>query len=195
MYAEMATATDDSYTTVFDALDMGVISCMMTNLPWYSSRLEALVATFTDEVVTTAGAATTTTAGAATTTTAATTSDINSYSNATISSLESNVSVALNYTSTLTEKNVFTSESTKYPESEANGKSTTSVTDNGIVTFETITCPESEKLSTKTTVAIIAISTETKGSTTVAISQQTENGASRVYVGAGALAGAVAMLL
>ena len=48
MYAEMATATDDSYTTIFAALDMSVISSMMTNLPWYSSRLLPLVSTFTD---------------------------------------------------------------------------------------------------------------------------------------------------
>ena len=96
MYAEMATATDDSYTTVFDALDMGVISCMMTNLPWYASRLLSLVSTFGDAAETTSNAAETTAAGKSSTSVNITSSTL--FSNST-SSTSASIAVSSKSTS------------------------------------------------------------------------------------------------
>ena len=36
----LASATDDSYTTLYSEVDFAAVSKMLTQVPWYSSRLE-----------------------------------------------------------------------------------------------------------------------------------------------------------
>jgi len=43
----LASATDDSYTTLYSEVDFDAITPFLTALPWYSSRLEAELATIT----------------------------------------------------------------------------------------------------------------------------------------------------
>lgn len=40
VYTQMTTYTDDSYTTLFSELDMTAINSALSQLPWYSSRLQ-----------------------------------------------------------------------------------------------------------------------------------------------------------
>ena len=39
LYAQIATYTDESYTSLFTELDVSALTATVTNLPWYSSRL------------------------------------------------------------------------------------------------------------------------------------------------------------
>ena len=61
----LASATDDSYTTLYSEVDFDGIAPFLTALPWYSSRLEAELATITG--VASSSAAATTSAKASTT--------------------------------------------------------------------------------------------------------------------------------
>ena len=56
----LASATDDSYTTLYKEVDFDGIAPFLTALPWYSSRLEAQLATITGEAKASSTAAETT---------------------------------------------------------------------------------------------------------------------------------------
>jgi hypothetical protein len=44
LYQQVATYTDDSYTTLFSDVDEAAVSTYITNVPWYSSRIEPQLA-------------------------------------------------------------------------------------------------------------------------------------------------------
>ena len=80
----LASATDDSYTTLYKEVDFDAIAPFLTALPWYSSRLEAELATITGEA--TSSAATTSSAAATTSSSAAATTSSSASSSAAASS-------------------------------------------------------------------------------------------------------------
>ncbi|CCE65437.1 hypothetical protein TPHA_0L00800 [Tetrapisispora phaffii CBS 4417] len=229
IYFVMATATDDSYTTLLAQLDMNEISSMMTALPWYSSRLQPLLTAF-DAVVTTPAAATSAAATSAAVTSAAATSAVATSAAANVavtsaaatSAAATSANVAVTSASaansaivtsaaadvaetistsgfnTVAISNTISSNITFSSQYAGVSNSTVTSTLLNTVTQETTTCPESDS-KTSAVASTSGVSTklqvQTSKSSSVAIHQQTDNGAAKFGVSAGVLAAAAAMLL
>lgn len=90
IYQEVATATDDSYTTLYQDLDFNQISNLVVSLPWYSSRLEGELAsaTATDAASSSSDSAVSSTTSAA----ASSTDSATSSSDTDVSSTDTDVS-------------------------------------------------------------------------------------------------------
>lgn len=91
IYQEVATATDESYTTLYQDLDFNQISNLVVSLPWYSSRLEGELAsaTATDGASSSSDSAVSSTTSAASSTDSATSS-----SDTVVSSTESDTATS-----------------------------------------------------------------------------------------------------
>ena len=67
----VASATDDSYTTLYDDVDMDAVETWLTVLPWYSTRLSSEIAAALYTITAESSAAATSSAAEATTSSAA----------------------------------------------------------------------------------------------------------------------------
>ncbi|AJU54700.1 Tir1p [Saccharomyces cerevisiae YJM1463] len=163
----LASATDDSYTTLYSKVDFAGVSKMLTMVPWYSSRLEPALKSLDGDATSTAAPS----SSAAPTSSAAPSSSEAKSSSAAPSSSEAKSSSAA-------------PSSTEAKSSSAAPSSTEAKT--------TSAAPSSTGAKTS------AISQITDGQiqATKAVSEQTENGAAKAFVGMGAgVVAAAAMLL
>ncbi|CAI5007449.1 CFC_HP_G0000840.mRNA.1.CDS.1 [Saccharomyces cerevisiae] len=163
----LASATDDSYTTLYSEVDFAAVSKMLTMVPWYSSRLEPALKSLDGDATSTAAPS----SSAAPTSSAAPSSSEAKSSSAAPSSSEAKSSSAA-------------PSSSEAKSSSAAPSSTEAKT--------TSAAPSSTGAKTS------AISQITDGQiqATKAVSEQTENGAAKAFVGMGAgVVAAAAMLL
>ena len=163
----LASATDDSYTTLYSEVDFAGVSKMLTMVPWYSSRLEPALKSLDGDATSTAAPS----SSAAPTSSAAPSSSAAPTSSAAPSSSEAKSSSAA-------------PSSSEAKSSSAAPSSTEAKT--------TSAAPSSTGAKTS------AISQITDGQiqATKAVSEQTENGAAKAFVGMGAgVVAAAAMLL
>ncbi|CAI5215748.1 BTE_HP_G0181680.mRNA.1.CDS.1 [Saccharomyces cerevisiae] len=163
----LASATDDSYTTLYSEVDFAAVSKMLTMVPWYSSRLEPALKSLDGDATSTAAPS----SSAAPTSSAAPSSSAAPTSSAAPSSSEAKSSSAA-------------PSSSEAKSSSAAPSSTEAKT--------TSAAPSSTGAKTS------AISQITDGQiqATKAVSEQTENGAAKAFVGMGAgVVAAAAMLL
>ena len=163
----LASATDDSYTTLYSKVDFAGVSKMLTMVPWYSSRLEPALKSLDGDATSTAAPS----SSAAPTSSAAPSSSEAKSSSAAPSSSEAKSSSAA-------------PSSSEAKSSSAAPSSTEAKT--------TSAAPSSTGAKTS------AISQITDGQiqATKAVSEQTENGAAKAFVGMGAgVVAAAAMLL
>ncbi|CAI4051204.1 putative GPI-anchored mannoprotein SKDI_15G1660 [Saccharomyces kudriavzevii IFO 1802] len=175
----IASATDDSYTTLYSEVDFAAVSKMLTMVPWYSSRLEpALESLLGTSATTTSSAVATTSSAVATTSSAA----------ATTSSAVATTSSA-----------VATTSSTAATTSSAAATTSSAAATTSSADATTSSAKVSTVVSSaKTSGSVSAISQITDGQVqaTSTVAEQTENGAAKVAVGMGAgIMAAAAMLL
>ncbi|CAI4946931.1 BTE_HP_G0018260.mRNA.1.CDS.1 [Saccharomyces cerevisiae] len=175
----LASATDDSYTTLYSEVDFAGVSKMLTMVPWYSSRLEPALKSLDGDATSTAAPS----SSAAPTSSAAPSSSAAPTSSAAPSSSEAKSSSAAPSSSEAKSSSAAPSSS-EAKSSSAAPSSTEAKT--------TSAAPSSTGAKTS------AISQITDGQiqATKAVSEQTENGAAKAFVGMGAgVVAAAAMLL
>ncbi|CAI5156954.1 BTE_HP_G0126910.mRNA.1.CDS.1 [Saccharomyces cerevisiae] len=175
----LASATDDSYTTLYSEVDFAAVSKMLTMVPWYSSRLEPALKSLDGDATSTAAPS----SSAAPTSSAAPSSSEAKSSSAAPSSSEAKSSSAAPSSSEAKSSSAAPSSS-EAKSSSAAPSSTEAKT--------TSAAPSSTGAKTS------AISQITDGQiqATKAVSEQTENGAAKAFVGMGAgVVAAAAMLL
>ncbi|CAI4977226.1 CGH_1_HP_G0056590.mRNA.1.CDS.1 [Saccharomyces cerevisiae] len=175
----LASATDDSYTTLYSKVDFAGVSKMLTMVPWYSSRLEPALKSLDGDATSTAAPS----SSAAPTSSAAPSSSEAKSSSAAPSSSEAKSSSAAPSSSEAKSSSAAPSSS-EAKSSSAAPSSTEAKT--------TSAAPSSTGAKTS------AISQITDGQiqATKAVSEQTENGAAKAFVGMGAgVVAAAAMLL
>ena len=174
----LATATDDSYTSMYSEVDFAGISSMLTELPWYTSRLKSQIDSILGYDMESL-AADTTAAGASTTTAAAASTSAAPTTTSTAAAATSSVATASSTTSTAVASTAAASSVEASSSAAASSKASV--------------------VSTKAAVAasstIAAVSQITDGQIQATVAQQTENGAAKAVVGMGALAAAAALLL
>ena len=162
----LASATDDSYTTLYSEVDFAAVSKMLTMVPWYSSRLlpelESLLGTSTT-------AASSTEASSAATSSAVASSSEASSSAATSSAVASSSEA----TSSTVASSTKTASSTKASSSAV-----------------------SSAVASSTKASAISQISDGQVQATSTVSEQTENGAAKAVIGMGAgVMAAAAMLL
>ncbi|QHS76129.1 putative GPI-anchored mannoprotein SPAR_O01570 [Saccharomyces paradoxus] len=180
----LASATDDSYTTLYSEVDFAAVSKMLTMVPWYSSRLlpelESLLGTSstaassTEAKTSSAAASSAATSSAATSSSDATSSAVASSSEATSSAVASS--------SEATSSAVASSS-----EAVSSTKATSSKASSAVVSSAAASSTKASAISQISDGQIQATST---------VSEQTENGAAKAVIGMGAgVMAAAAMLL
>ncbi|EHN00283.1 Tir2p [Saccharomyces cerevisiae x Saccharomyces kudriavzevii VIN7] len=182
----IASATDDSYTTLYSEVDFAAVSKMLTMVPWYSSRLEPALESLlgTSATTTSSAVATTSSAVATTSSVVATTSS----AVATTSSAAATTSSAAATTSSA----AATTSSAAATASSADATTSSADATTSSAKVSTVVS------SAKTSGSVSAISQITDGQVqaTSTVAEQTENGAAKVAVGMGAgIMAAAAMLL
>ncbi|CCD22546.1 SRP1/TIP1 family protein NDAI_0A03890 [Naumovozyma dairenensis CBS 421] len=181
----LASATDDSYTTLYSEVDFAGVQSMITELPWYSSRLRPALESALDTISDTASATTTNAVrstsgtpfvnGTTTTHTSATTPFVNG----TTTTLP--IVSSITHTNDTTTSPIPSSVTDGYRNSTASRSSVSSV------------APP----YANTSVTILPTATQNHSNSTTTMSTHPANNANRVVmgVGAGALGAMVALLL
>ncbi|CAI4060977.1 hypothetical protein SUVZ_05G0810 [Saccharomyces uvarum] len=198
----LASATDNSYTTLYSAVDFAGVNKMLTMVPWYSSRLEpALKSMMGDESSSTAAPSSSAapssteaksssaapTSSAATSSAAASSTEAKSSSAAPTSSAATSSAAA---SSTEAKSSAAASSTQAKSSAAASSAASSSAKQSASVSSSAAAASGSAKAS--------AISQITDGQVqaTKTVSQQTENGAAKAFVGMGAgVVAAAAMLL
>ena len=166
----IASATDDSYTTLYDNVDMAAVETWLSVLPWYSTRLSSEIA----------AALYTVTAEAS----SAAASSVEATSAAESSAAESSAAA----TSSAAESSAATISSAAASSAAASSAAASS-------TEDTSSAEATSSAASSTTVAV-ASSSSSAASSTATVSQQTTNGAAQAVsgLGAGVLAAAALLL-
>ncbi|AJT99798.1 Tir2p [Saccharomyces cerevisiae YJM1385] len=173
----LASATDDSYTTLYSEVDFAAVSKMLTMVPWYSSRLlpelESLLGTSTTAASSTEASSAATSSAVASsseTTSSAVASSSEATSSAVASSSEASSSAA---TSSAVASSSEAASSTKASSSAV-----------------------SSAVASSTKASAISQISDGQVQATSTVSEQTENGAAKAVIGMGAgVMAAAAMLL
>ncbi|CAI4038477.1 hypothetical protein SMKI_05G0870 [Saccharomyces mikatae IFO 1815] len=200
----LASATDDSYTTFYSEVDFAGVSKMLTQVPWYSSRLAPALKSLEGDASSSAAPSSTeakTSSSAAPSSTEAKTS-----SSAAPSSTEAKTSSSAAPSSTEAK----TSSSAAPSSSEAKTSSSAAPSSSEAKTSSAATSSakvSSSAVASSAKVSSSAVASSAKASAisqitdgqiqaTKTVAQQTENGAAKAFVGMGAgVVAAAAMLL
>ncbi|CAI4772479.1 CEI_1a_G0048780.mRNA.1.CDS.1 [Saccharomyces cerevisiae] len=189
----LASATDDSYTTLYSEVDFAAVSKMLTMVPWYSSRLlpelESLLGTSTTAASSTEASSVATSSAVASsseTTSSAVASSSEATSSAATSSAVASSSEATSSAAT---------SSAVASSSEATSSAVASSTKAASTTKASSSAVSSAVASSTKASAISQIS-DGQVQATSTVSEQTENGAAKAVIGMGAgVMAAAAMLL
>ncbi|AJT73889.1 AAR_G0049480.mRNA.1.CDS.1 [Saccharomyces cerevisiae] len=162
----LASATDDSYTTLYSEVDFAAVSKMLTMVPWYSSRLlpelESLLGTSTTAASSTEASS------------AATSSAVASSSETTSSAVASS------------------SEATSSAVASSSEASSSAATSSAVASSSAV----SSAVASSTKASAISQISDGQVQATSTVSEQTENGAAKAVIGMGAgVMAAAAMLL
>ncbi|CAY86300.1 Tir2p [Saccharomyces cerevisiae EC1118] len=184
----LASATDDSYTTLYSEVDFAAVSKMLTMVPWYSSRLlpelESLLGTSTTAASSTEASSAATSSAVASsseTTSSAVASSSEATSSAVASSSEASSSAV--------------ASSSEASSSEATSSTVASSSEAASSTKASSSAVSSAVASSTKASAISQIS-DGQVQATSTVSEQTENGAAKAVIGMGAgVMAAAAMLL
>ncbi|CCC71734.1 hypothetical protein NCAS_0I00660 [Naumovozyma castellii] len=186
----LATATDDSYTSMYSEVDFAGISSMLTELPWYTSRLKSQIDSILGYDMESL-AADTTAAGASTTTAAAASTSAAPTTTSTAAAATSSVATASSTTSTA----VASTAAASSVEASSSAAAASSVEASSSAAASSKASVVSTKAAVAASSTIAAVSQITDGQIQATVAQQTENGAAKAVVGMGALAAAAALLL
>ncbi|AJT76343.1 CIC_collapsed_G0050750.mRNA.1.CDS.1 [Saccharomyces cerevisiae] len=184
----LASATDDSYTTLYSEVDFAAVSKMLTMVPWYSSRLlpelESLLGTSTTAASSTEASSAATSSAVASsseTTSSAVASSSEATSSAVASSSEASSSAATS--SAVASSSEATSSAVA---SSTKAASSTKVSSSAV----------SSAVASSTKASAISQISDGQVQATSTVSEQTENGAAKAVIGMGAgVMAAAAMLL
>ncbi|EJS41734.1 tir2p [Saccharomyces arboricola H-6] len=187
----LASATDDSYTTLYSEVDFAGVSSLLTMVPWYSrlkSELEAL------EGTTTSAAASSSIVSSTEATTSAVVSSTEATTSAVASSTEATSSAVASSTEATTSSAVASStEATTSAVASSAAASSAAASSAAASSAKT---SASAKTSVSASVSAVSQITDGQVQATSTVAEQTENGAAKVAVGMGAgVMAAAAMLL
>ena len=162
----IASATDDSYTTLYDAVDMAAVETWLSVLPWYSNRLSSEIAAALYTVTAEASSAAASSAEA-TSTEAATSAEATS-----------------------------TEDASSAAASSAAASSTEAASSEAASTEASSSAAATTSSSSAAASTTVSAATSSSASSTAAVSQQTTNGAAKAVsgLGAGVLAAAALLL-
>ncbi|CAI4758739.1 AIF_collapsed_G0047760.mRNA.1.CDS.1 [Saccharomyces cerevisiae] len=188
----LASATDDSYTTLYSEVDFAAVSKMLTMVPWYSSRLlpelESLLGTSTTAASSTEASSAATSSAVASsseTTSSAVASSSEATSSAVASSSEASSSAA---TSSAVASSSEATSSTVASSKAASSKAASST--------KASSSAVSSAVASSTKASAISQISDGQVQATSTVSEQTENGAAKAVIGMGAgVMAAAAMLL
>ncbi|QHS72792.1 GPI-anchored mannoprotein [Saccharomyces paradoxus] len=187
----LASATDDSYTSMYSEVDFAGVSKMLTQVPWYSSRLEPALKSLEG-----ASSAAPSSSEAKTSSAAPSSSEAKT-SSAAPSSSEAKTSSAAPSSSEAKTSSAAPSSSEAKTSSAApsSSEAKTSSVNSGSAKTASAT-PESSAAASSAKASAISQITDGQIQATKTVSQQTENGAAKAFVGMGAgVVAAAAMLL
>ncbi|CAI4060119.1 hypothetical protein SKDZ_05G0810 [Saccharomyces kudriavzevii ZP591] len=197
----LVSATDDSYTTMFSEVDFAGVSKMLTQVPWYSSRLEPALKSLEGDASSSAAPSST----EAKTSSAAPSSTEAKSSSAAPSSTEAKTSSAAPSSteaksssaapSSTEAKSSSAAPSSTEAKSSSAAPSSTEAKSSSAAPSSTVAKSSSAAASSAKASAISQI-TDGQIQATNTVSQQTENGAAKAFIGMGAgVVAAAAMLL
>ncbi|CAI6748246.1 AIF_HP2_G0046930.mRNA.1.CDS.1 [Saccharomyces cerevisiae] len=189
----LASATDDSYTTLYSEVDFAAVSKMLTMVPWYSSRLlpelESLLGTSTTAASSTEASSAATSSAVASsseTTSSAVASSSEATSSAVASSSEASSSAATS--SAVASSSEATSSTVASSTKAASSKAASST--------KASSSAVSSAVASSTKASAISQISDGQVQATSTVSEQTENGAAKAVIGMGAgVMAAAAMLL
>ncbi|CAI1976457.1 hypothetical protein SEUBUCD646_0E00920 [Saccharomyces eubayanus] len=182
----LASATDDSYTTLYSAVDFAGVNKMLTMVPWYSSRLEPALKSMMGEASTSSAAPTS--AEAKSSSAAPTSTEAKSSSAAPTSSAATSSSAAASSSAA----------SSSAATSSIEAKSSSAAASSSAKQSASVSSSAKASATASGSAKASAISQITDGQiqATKTVSQQTENAAAKAFVGMGAgVMAAAAMLL
>ncbi|CAI4793707.1 CFF_collapsed_G0050710.mRNA.1.CDS.1 [Saccharomyces cerevisiae] len=184
----LASATDDSYTTLYSEVDFAAVSKMLTMVPWYSSRLlpelESLLGTSTTAASSTEASS------------AATSSAVASSSETTSSAVASSSEATSSAVASSSEASSSAATSSAVASSSEATSSTVASSTNAASSTKASSSAVSSAVASSTKASAISQISDGQVQATSTVSEQTENGAAKAVIGMGAgVMAAAAMLL
>ncbi|AJU10044.1 Tir2p [Saccharomyces cerevisiae YJM1463] len=184
----LASATDDSYTTLYSEVDFAAVSKMLTMVPWYSSRLlpelESLLGTSTTAASSTEASS------------AATSSAVASSSETTSSAVASSSEATSSAVASSSEASSSAATSSAVASSSEATSSTVASSTKAASSTKTSSSAVSSAVASSTKASAISQISDGQVQATSTVSEQTENGAAKAVIGMGAgVMAAAAMLL